>query len=234
MSAAFCQIDTLPCSEIIETDGRPPIQGDGVVEFRLLYQGRLTTNGNVADKFAIRRQFHPQLRSLCSEHPLLRSQFTAWGRLEAQEVIGDSYTGDDAYSFGLKRMADTHLNGFSFLPISRSEWHLRCSLDVLFLRREKPGRVFMRGDIDNRLKTLFDALQMPGKGQDVGDEVPASDENPFFVLLQDDDLIADVSLTTDRLLDVPEIHKFTTDYSVLVINVKLQPTQRGSWSHVFG
>lgn len=229
---ASCAIQ-LPYSEIIESSGKPPLQGEDVVEFRLLYQGILTPNGNVADKFAIRRQFHPQLRNLCSEQPLLRSQLIAWGCHEAQQALGNAYISEAAFSYGIKRLADTHLNGFRFIPLSRKEWHLRCSLDVLFLRREKPGKVFMRGDIDNRFKTLFDALQMPIQGQDVGQETPGPDEDPFFVLLQEDDLIADVSLTTDRLLDVPAAHQYSRDYSVLVIGVKLQPTQRGGWSHVF-
>ena len=204
------------------------------MEFRLLYQGALKANGYVADKFSIRRQLHPQLRNLCSENPMLRSQLIAWGSVEAQQTLGESYTSEAAFGFGIKRLADTHLNGFSFMPISRKEWHLRCSLDVLFLRREKPGRVFMRGDIDNRFKTLFDALQMPIQGQDIGGESPGPDEDPFFILLQEDDLIADVSLTTDRLLAVPAEYEFTRDYAVLVIDVKLQPTQRTGWSHVFG
>jgi hypothetical protein len=203
------------------------------VEFRLLYQGQLTSNGDVADKFAIRRQLHPQLRSLCSEHPMLRSQLIAWGNVEAQQTLGDSATSEDRLRLGIKRLADTHLNGFRFIPLSRKEWHLRCSLDVLFLRREKPGRVFMRGDIDNRLKTLFDALQMPHLGQDIGNQVPGLNEDPFHVLLQDDELIADVAVTTDRLLAIPDEHKHTRDYAVLVIDVKFESTQRTGWSHVF-
>jgi hypothetical protein len=228
---ASCAV--LPITEIIETDGRPPIQGEGIVEFRLMYQGILTANGSVPDKFAIRRQFHPQLRNLCSEHSELRSQFIAWGSVEAQQKLGEAYTADAAFQFGIKRYADTCINGFCFLPLAKKEWHLRCSLDVLFLRREKPSRIFMRGDIDNRFKTLFDALQMPHNGQEIGSEIPRGDEDPFYVLLQEDDLIAGVSLTTDRLLDVPFAHQYDRDYSVLVINVKLQPTRRSAWWHVF-
>jgi hypothetical protein len=224
----------LPYTEIIETDGRGPIEGKGIVEFRLLYQGRLSANGNVADKFEIRRQFHPQLRQLCSEHYELRSQFIMWGHIEAQQVCGESYTREQAFEFGVKRMADTELNGFRFMALSRNDWHLRCSLDVLFLRREKPGRIFMKhGDIDNRLKTLFDALRMPHNGQEIGSESPRPDEDPFFVLLQDDETIADVSVTTDRLLQLPLDHQSAGEYVVLVINVKLQPKQRSGWSHVF-
>ncbi len=203
------------------------------MEFRLLYQGKLRSNGSVEDKFLIRRQLHLQLRRLCAEHSELRSQLIAWGHIEAREALGDSFTEEDALRFGVKRLADTNLNGFRFMPLSRRDWHLRCSLDVLFLRREKPGKVFMRGDIDNRLKTLFDALRMPHNGQEVGEETPSSDENPFFVLLEDDETIASVSVTTDRLLDFPPEHEHTSDYAVLVINVKLQPTRRSGWFHVF-
>jgi hypothetical protein len=223
----------LPHTEIIMADSRGPIRGECVLQFRLLYQGILPADGDVADKFAIRRQFHPQLRRLCSENPTLHSQLIAWGTHEAHQALGDSYTAEKAFEFGVKRAADTHLNGFRFMPLSKKEWHLRCSLDVLFLRREKPGRIFMKGDIDNRFKTLFDALQMPHLGQDVQGQSPQPDEDPFFVLLEEDDLIADVSMTTDRLLDVPLAYPYERNYSVLVIDVKLQPTQRSAWYHVF-
>lgn len=89
------------------------------------------------------------------------------------------------------------------------------------------------GDIDNRLKTLFDALRMPHGGQEIGAETPRPDEDPFYVLLQDDESIADVSVTTDRLLQVPPEHEHDGAYVALVINVKLQPRQRSGWTHGF-
>jgi hypothetical protein len=216
-----------PITQIVNSDGLPPVRGENAMEFRLLYQGILRANGGVEDKFSIRRQLHPQLKRFWTEHPLLKDMCWRWGCVEAEE------NGQDAFDMGIKRLANTHINGFTFLPLSRKEWHLRCSIDVLFLRREKPGNIFMRGDIDNRLKTIFDALQMPRLGQDIGNEVAQSDETPFYILLQDDELIADVSVTTDRLLAFPEDSQFTRDYAVLVINVKLQPTQLSTWSRVF-
>lgn len=227
------EAESLPFSEILESSGEPALQGRDVVEFRLMYQGLLRSNGSVADKFEIRRQLHPQLRRFWREHPLLSSQLVLYGHSQAQRDLGDSFTREDACRLGEKTLADTRLNGFSFMPLLRSKWYLRCSIDVLFLRREKPGGVFMRGDIDNRLKTLFDALQMPHNGQEIGSQVPGEDEDPFYVLLEEDDLIADVSVTTDRLLAFPDAHQNTRDYAVLVIDVKLQPTQRSSWTHVF-
>ncbi len=92
----------------------------------------------------------------------------------------------------------------------------------------------MRGDIDNRLKTLFDSLRMPSPSQECGQESPGEAEDPFYVLLEDDETIANVSVTTDRLLQVPAEHEYTKDYSALVINVKLEPTRRVAlWGSVF-
>ena len=197
------------------------------VEFRLLYRGMLYSKRTVANKFLIRRQLHPQLRRLWSEHPVLRDECE---RIGAQCMPPHP---DANFRTGIEQIANTRVNGFTFLPLVREGLFVRCSLDVLFLRRERPGRIWIHGDIDNRLKTLFDALRMPNSGQEIGGEVPGQDEEPFYVLLQEDDAIADVSVTTDRLLEVPFENQYDREYTVLVINVKLQATQRGEWWHVF-
>jgi hypothetical protein len=204
-------------------DGRDPIQGEDVLEFRLLYQGILRANGSVEDKFSIRRQLHPQLRRLWRENPLLR---------DACERIGLPHDPSNPFEYGIDTLAG-RIGDFRFLPLSQKKFFLRCSIDVLFLRREKPGKVFMRGDIDNRLKTLFDALKMPSPFQECGEQKPKEDENPFYVLLEDDETIADVSVTTDRLLQFPPEHEYSKDYAVLVINVKLEPIRNSAWGYVF-
>ena len=53
------------------------------------------------------------------------------------------------------------------------------------------------GDIDNRLNTLFEGLQLPSG--DCGDDWIA-EESPFYCLLENDILITHVKVTTDRLL----------------------------------
>lgn len=215
-------------TEIIESSGLPPIQEGNAVQFRLLYQGPLRANGSVEDKFRIRRQLHAQLRRLWAEHPVLHDECERLGAAHSSSPSSR----EEAVALGIRALADSNINGFTFLPLSKPQYFLRCSLDVLFLRREKPGRVWMHGDIDNRLKTLFDALQMPHSGQEIGKEVPREEEDPFFVLLQEDEMIADVAVTTDRLL-VPFEREYSGDYVVLVLNVRLQPTQRAEWWHVF-
>lgn len=52
--------------------------------------------------------------------------------------------------------------GFNWLPLVREELGIAAALDILFLRRDAPGKIIGGGgDIDNRLKVLFDALRKP-------------------------------------------------------------------------
>ena len=76
-------------------------------------------------------------------------------------------------------------------------------LEVTLLWPQTPGNIITSGgDIDNRLKTLFDALKVPSEPSalPIG-TIPQLGEEPFFCLLEDDSLIARVSVETDRLLE---------------------------------
>jgi hypothetical protein len=74
-------------------------------------------------------------------------------------------------------------------------------LDILFLRRDQPGGVVRHGgDVDNRIKVLLDGLRMPDRVEELGGLAIDADENPFYCLLEDDKLITEVNITTDRLL----------------------------------
>lgn len=82
------------------------------------------------------------------------------------------------YVANLYRICD-----FRFVPLIRKETGFTCSLDILFLRRGHPGELITQGgDIDNRIKVLFDSLKMPKDGTEVQD-IPSEDEDPFFCLL---------------------------------------------------
>ena len=87
-----------------------------------------------------------------------------------------------------------HVAGFRFAPLVTTRYGLVATLELLFLRPEPPGRLISQGgDIDNRLKTLFDALRMPRVATELpSGDAPQSDEDPFFCLLQDDALPLEV------------------------------------------
>ncbi len=74
-------------------------------------------------------------------------------------------------------------------------------VEVTMLRREAGGSIITHeGDLDNRLKTLFDALKVPTQ-RELPDKVsPADGEVPFWCVVEDDQLITAVSVRTHRLL----------------------------------
>jgi len=92
---------------------------------------------------------------------------------------------------------------FTFVPLVNPRVDLIAELDIVLLRPEPPGSIITQsGDIDNRLKTLFDALRMPHNLAELPQgEAPAPDEPRFYVLLEDDNLIQHVAVRTDRLLE---------------------------------
>ena len=113
---------------------------------------------------------------------------------------------------------------FSFVPLITTRLNLICHLDVLFLRSDPAGSLISQGgDIDNRIKTLFDALQIPD-GNQLPAEKPDDDEAPFFCVLEDDALITRVNVETDRLLK-PDVERVGSSRVLLVIVVTIKATE---------
>jgi hypothetical protein len=151
------------------------------MELTLFYRGHLRANGDAAHKHQIRREFEPQIRRRFPG-PNGPHQFVTKANNNVQFVF--------------------------IAPITRAV-QLTADLKITLLRPTAPGNIIQHGgDIDNRLKTLFDALRCPAV-----DEVPEAErpgihelaQNPnncFRCLLEDDALISSLSVRTDRLLDV--------------------------------
>ena len=201
---------------------------DKVMEFRLLYKGTLPAEGKSDSraqyKHRIRKCLHKQLAELWRQHPALQRQAnTKFKKLEPNPdvIMSDrmSYESDKIIvpafgSFGddptaktwVEHLADDHLRcGTRFVPMVNKAGGFTCSLDILFLRRDNPGGIIKRGadggDIDNRIKTLFDGLKMPETVSDLGGiPIDQQEENPFYCLLEDDSLVTGLTVTTDRLL----------------------------------
>ncbi len=150
-------------------------------EFRLIYQGPLKASKNdtpnASDKQAIRRYLHPQLKELHAQFDFLKINVPFFAK-------------------------EFNRGGFNCVPLVNRMQGKYCSIDILFLRRDAPGNlVESGGDLDNRIKTLFDGLRIPKGTSEMGSlNIPLEGEDPFFCLLEDDSLITKVSITTDRLL----------------------------------
>lgn len=170
---------------------------EGRMQFRLTYEGPLPATNIGRDpnkptrsllKHQIRQTFQKQLRALWEERPFLSRMFTPFE------------TGKPSYVDEMKAVHGGW--GYGFVPLATEASGIDCRLDILLLRPGAPGGVIHAGDIDNRLKTLFDALRKPRNGNEVPEGAsPGQDEDPFFVLLEDDSLISRVTLETDTMLE---------------------------------
>ena len=154
------------------------------MKFRLFYKGPLRGNGTPSDKQSLRRAFLPQLRSLWQQKPL--TDFL-------KELNLGNYPGKSALT--------KNVGPFNCLPLVQQAIELVAGIEIVFLRPEEPGNIITQGgDIDHRLRTLLDSLQMPKPNQIPPGDVPGKDEDPFYCLLEDDNLVTSLSLVTDRLL----------------------------------
>ena len=154
------------------------------MKFTLTYTGELKANGSVEHKHMLRSQFHSQLSVLWQQEPLVENHH--WFR------------GGKPTKIDLNR----RVGAFQFVPLVSPAIHLVCELKISMLRPEPPGSIVTQGgDIDNRLKTLLDALRVPKNLKEVPSSAePGPSHNPFFCLLEDDALITGLSVDTERLL----------------------------------
>jgi hypothetical protein len=154
------------------------------MQFRLIYRGKLPAETNkprVEDKRRIRSQIHPQLKALISSHRMLThagsiyagKYFRAGAPQVPEEMISFWEASGDQY-----KVVGSNNYIHRFAPLITERNYNGCSLDVLFLRRDIPGGIVRHGgDIDNRLKVLFDALRMLRETLEVEDVPQATEGN---------------------------------------------------------
>lgn len=198
------------------------------MRFRLVYDGELKAAGNnsprAKEKWDLRKAFRPQLASLSITHPTMRGVAltmehhdpgSAWDKPETTHTVDIDVTSPhDKTANALLRWVE--IDGYQFVPLVRKSLELVCELDILFLRNDAPGSIVKSGgDLDNRIKTLFDGLRMPTIDEL---QVDKPDTKPFWCLLEDDSLISSFTVRTDRLLTDPNRSPHRV---MLIIEVKL-------------
>jgi hypothetical protein len=214
-----------------------------IMKLTLTFDGRLPS-GNASrpeDKWRIRHAIHDQLSELWSIDPVLQEardnyvpthgglflRGDQYHALEKRKLSDSAPKSERLYLF-----APIEKHDKEFLPLVRNSAALVCSMDILFLRRGSPGRIFEKGrkqDLDNRLKTLFDGLRMPEHKEEVesgGDAVP----RPMYCLLEDDELITGLSIRTGQLLAATNKHP---DEVRLTIEVTVKATQSKLYNLAF-
>lgn len=177
------------------------------------YRGKLNANGKPEHKHDLRKHFHNQLATLWSQEPLKEQSSLLQKRTKGE--------------YSLLRT----LGLFTFAPLITNEMNVVAELSLTLLRPEPPGHLITQGgDIDNRLKTLFDALTMPRHANALPKESSPNDgETPFFCLLEDDNLITAVAVRTEQLLE-PNID---SSYVDLFINVTTNVTRQTMGNFAF-
>jgi hypothetical protein len=138
-------------------------------------------------------------------------------------------TQDEMFTTRVKELSNQFsYHGYSFVPIITEDLFLTCSLDILFLRPEEPSLLMLGGDIDGRVKTVFDSLRVPTPEEAYKLKAkfpPTEDENPMYCLMQDDKLVSEVRVLADHLLLLPHTTSLNPNDSFLVIHVRVKPTR---------
>lgn len=213
------------------------------MKFRLTYEGELRPtqrepvdnqrNPLAKHKHEVRRQFHKQLKYLWATDRFLSRYRVSpdnpnigndrWAAADSTYALWAP--NEDELKPFVDVVAARHARfGYSFVPLVTEYFDLLCSLQILFLRHDIPGSAIQAGDIDNRIKTLIDALRLPQNQTELIEEdaLPREGENPFFCLLQDDNQVSEFSVETDALLEPP--NGSIDDRNVkIVVTVELRP-----------
>ncbi len=183
-------------------------KGPGAVkrmEFTLYYYGQLQPNGTPQHKHDIRRQIHAQIKTLWDQYPLSDFKPLLEPKVYAHAIIREKY-------------------GFRFAPLLTEDLHMVAELEITLLRPGTPGAIVKGGDLDNRIKTLLDALKVPDQPTALPPKTkPKLNETPFFCLLEDDKLVTKLSVRSDRLLK-PNSKRFDV---VLLIHVTTKQLRVG-------
>jgi hypothetical protein len=173
----------------------------------LRYKGPLPAAGScknrVGRKHKIRLQLHDQLAAYWQSIHRLKEMHADLKSLQVAKRASDQFVVDRPLADGTKFWWRWPLCGFDFIPLVTEIHRAHCELKFRIYRKTQ-GILFEGGDIDNRLKTFFDALQVPKDASQVPTN-PSASENPIewpplLCLLDNDNMITKLSIESFRLL----------------------------------
>jgi hypothetical protein len=218
------------------------------MKFTLTYDGPLPSAGNNPspkkrqEVWAIREQISGQLADLWVNHPSLKilqrhrhtlktEPFINQELHHLNEVPLEPFPPREKYEH-IDLCEATLVEGVHFQPLVRDSIGLLCSLDILFLRAGPKGNVYQGGDLDNRVKTLLDALRTPSTSELKATKLefdPAL-KKLMYVLLEDDKYVTGLNVKTAQLLNPPGL---TESEVRLVIDVDIRVSHPRTYNTVF-
>ena len=185
-----------------------PSVGRGVMRFRLVYNGVLPASANSSkplDVMRIRKELSPQLKYLWETHSALKVLLNEGARKLPSNNF-NQFAGSPSPRQLSRIMPEEYedlcveipVGDKHYMPLVRKSLDLNCELNILFLRQQDPGDLVSQGgDIDNRIKTLLDALRMPDRAEQ---EKAPYQERGLYCLMESDTLVSRLDIDTDRLL----------------------------------
>lgn len=165
------------------------------MEFYLKYQGVLKSNASPHDKHILRKNFHKQLKCWIEADENLNCRKN-WS-------LEQPKTEDEKQMYCILQKEN-----FQFAPLISSKLFLLAEIDITLLWPDLPGQIIGNGDIDNKLKTLLDALSCPPHSNQLKGLSPEESETPFYCLLEDDKLIQNLNVRTHTLLETKDKKEF--------------------------
>jgi hypothetical protein len=186
----------------------------------------------VLEKHQIRKALHEQLAVFWEQNPRFAEIRNDLKGLQIPKRSRGHFEVDRPI-VGVKNFFWRHpLCGYDFIPLVTHVHELHCHLDMRIYRRlERGGILFEGGDLDNRLKTFFDALSVPVHPEQVPKEqdTPAMDENakdwpPLFCLLDDDKAITRLAIQSLKMLTpVPAQCEHPENWVELDLDIDIRP-----------
>jgi hypothetical protein len=174
------------------------------MEFVLEYDGPLPSDSRDARaplKQTIRSEFDAQLKHFWDTTTNRQLKMTYLNLREAVMLPNKSINPSTGGQDGFWKLL---LGGFMFVPLITQRNRLKCKVEIILRKQEPPGGLIGNGgDLDNRLKTLFDALRMPRETKELAGAKPATNGALFHCLLEDDSLLTEFSVESHLLLNCP-------------------------------
>jgi hypothetical protein len=185
------------------------------MEFTLFKHGQIKSKESPKGKHDLRIEFHYQLKKLWG--------LSSWDHDKNENWQKDPWKTNDLNLWKTNNKLYKEKLKKNFICLVTKDLDMYVELKVNFyVPKGTPFR-----DIDNKLKTICDALKLPDK--DKQGNIPEyikyweqmDEENPLVCLLEDDELIYNINADTDYLLGSQK--EFLKRKEMLcIINVKIK------------
>jgi hypothetical protein len=204
------------------------------VELTLRYRGPLAAagaNSRVREKHEIRAELSRQLSAYWEQSKRLKELFaqaqTQSQSLQIAELQKDQFVVPRPLKDVTKFWWRWPLSGYNFVPLVTQVQEVHVELKIRLYRKNQ-GILFQGGDLDNRLKTFFDALQVPKDSSQVptGPESSQPSEHwpTVFCLMDNDNLVTKLTIESFKLLtEIPAEYKSVQNYVELDLDVIIHP-----------